>query len=399
MIKKRWFWLIIGLLIGWFMVGLYTRYVTIPKVQNTTEKITRDEIAQSSQKKQATKKSSKKSELDEDTKNNASDPTATKITDLLNYNNFVGTALVVKNNKVYYQHGFGYADKDRSIKNTAASKFQIASIQKSITGALFMKEVINKGKAKLSDPVSKYYPNIKDGNKISLRSMLNMNSGLKASDAPKTLLSNKELVEYAASRVNVENIGNFSYQPVNYLLIAGIIEKVTGKSYKSLVEKDYFQKYKLTNMGFMDNFYQQNDYTLAYSNDDPYNFYSDVVHQSKVASNNELGTGNIYATAADLFRIEQVITQGKFIPQSSVDILRDTTDGKYGGGVYNYKDYFSSHGIEAGYNAGLTMTKDGKTGVILLANRMPTTATMLLSQQIYQVIKTSQTTDSVKSAT
>lgn len=403
----KWVLIVIGLVIIGGGVGLATHVIPMPKLQSDTQEVADDGSKSAKQKNQdrqraqqlleknkSTNRKKLKTAFEKDIKNASDDTTAKHITQTLKHNHFVGTALIVKNNKVYYQQGFGYADKADNRKNNANSLFQIASIQKSLTATLLMQQV-DKGKVNLDDKIGKYYPGIKGGDEITIRSMLDMHSGFYPGKAPDKMMSDKQLVNYAAKTVKVHLVGVHSYQPINYTLLAGIIEKESGHSYQELVEKAMIKPLKLSNMGFMSTFFEEKNYTIGYSTLDPKNYYKKPIKQTDIASNNQLGTGNIYSSAGDLFKIERAITQGKIIPKASVETLRDTTGGNYGGGVYNFGDYFSSHGVEAGYDVGLTMSKDGKTGVVLLGNRRPIVTTMALSQQLYQNIQTNDPNVSV----
>ncbi|UTC11862.1 hypothetical protein [Latilactobacillus curvatus] len=77
----------------------------------------------------------------------------------------------------------------------------------------------------------------------------------------------------------------------------------------------------------------------------------------------------MYATTSSLFRTEQAIVQGKVFKKSLLKTLRSSTTGEYTGGVYNYKDYFTSHGVESGFESSLQMSQDGRSGIVLLSNQ------------------------------
>lgn len=72
-----------------------------------------------------------------------------QITSYLKRNHFVGSAIIVKNNHILYQQGFGYANYKSDIPNTPSSEFQILSIQKSLTAVMAMK-LITQGKLSLN---------------------------------------------------------------------------------------------------------------------------------------------------------------------------------------------------------------------------------------------------------
>ena len=89
---------------------------------------------------------------------------------------FMGTVAVAENGKTVYSNAFGYADVENKVKNTPETKFRIGSISKTFTSALVMKAV-EENKLKLDDKLSKYYPQIKNADKITLEHLLNHRSG------------------------------------------------------------------------------------------------------------------------------------------------------------------------------------------------------------------------------
>ncbi|MDT7015597.1 serine hydrolase domain-containing protein [Latilactobacillus curvatus] len=69
------------------------------------------------------------------------------------------------------------------------------SIQKSLTAALLMKQV-QAGNIDLATPLSRYYPQIKEADQITLKMMVDMRSGLTELSAPE-----KELSESSADSI------------------------------------------------------------------------------------------------------------------------------------------------------------------------------------------------------
>nr|MBC7613567.1 beta-lactamase family protein [Pseudopedobacter sp.] len=71
------------------------------------------------------------------------------------------TALVAVNGKVIYDKGFGFRDRESKALMSPTTEFRIASMTKPIVTAAAMK-LIEEGKLKLDDPVSKYIPEFKN---------------------------------------------------------------------------------------------------------------------------------------------------------------------------------------------------------------------------------------------
>src|SRR6476646_7983125 len=71
------------------------------------------------------------------------------------------TALVAVDGKVIYDKGFGFRDRETKALMSPISEFRIASMTKPIVTAAAMK-LVEEGKLKLDDPVSKYIPEFKN---------------------------------------------------------------------------------------------------------------------------------------------------------------------------------------------------------------------------------------------
>lgn len=295
-----------------------------------------------------------------------------QITAMLKADHFVGTALVVKNKKVIYQKGFGYANYDKKLKNGPRSKFQILSIQKSLTAAGIM-QLVQAGKIKLSDKLSKYYPSITHGDDITIRMMLDMSTGLQLKKAPDEALPENQVVNFAVTNATYDasKHGVFNYSSINFLLLAGIIRQESGLSYQSYFEQHFIKKLDLHDTGFVIDGYGKNG-TIGYSatrtqvNAD----YTPEAAEPKSQMTYELGTGQVYMSAGDLFKAESAILSGRLMTKSNVEILHTrTATSPYAGGLYRVDaGTLRSHGMGYGQESAMMLSDDGQSGVVLLSN-------------------------------
>lgn len=295
--------------------------------------------------------------------------------ELLHSVNFVGTALVVKNDKVVYFEGNGYSNYQAGWTNNIKSIYQINGVQNSITAVLLMK-LIQNHKAKLSDPISKYFPKIVGGQNITLLDMLQMRSGLSSKLAPQKSMTDDDVLNYYVDniRYNTSEMNVWRYSEVNYNLLAGVIEKITGKSYESNFNTEIKNYLGLKQTGFIyDGFSKQKYSTIGYANKNSNKHvvnYQNVQNRTKGQALSALGTGNIYMSAADLYTVESAIARGKIISKGSLAVLRQTDKNTphYNGGVYSIKNAYYTGGGGYGYDTYFKMDKSGKTGVVLMSN-------------------------------
>ena len=75
--------------------------------------------------------------------------------------------LIKKDNKEIYRHTHGYADIDQKISINQKTVYRIYSMTKPVTGVAIM-QLIENGKLRLNDNVSKYIPAFKDTKVINL---------------------------------------------------------------------------------------------------------------------------------------------------------------------------------------------------------------------------------------
>ncbi|MFC6202301.1 serine hydrolase domain-containing protein [Lactiplantibacillus nangangensis] len=305
-----------------------------------------------------------------------------QITQVLTDGNFVGTALVVKNNKVIYQKGFGYADQSKNILNGAKSKYQILSIQKSITAVCVM-QLVQAGKLKLTDPVSKYYPDLAGASKTTLRQLLDMTTGYRQQTPLDKASSEQQVVDFAVKHTSFTpaKLGTFNYSSINFLLLAGIIRQETGNSYKQYFQHHIIDKLGLKQTGFVADGLGQNA-TLGYQADKDQitPTYAKLAPETTAQMAGELGTGQVYMSAGDLYRTESAILKAKLISAANVKILHTrTATGTYGGGVYNETPTrIRSHGLGYGYESTVRISGDGKNAVVLLSNYDRSAASSLI---------------------
>lgn len=113
----------------------------------------------------------------------------------------MGTIAVAKDSKIVYSKSIGLADIENKIKNSLETKFRIGSVSKIFTAVLVMKAV-EEGQLKLDDKLSKFYPEIKNSEKITIEHLLNHRSGIHNVTALSDYLSwNQDYKNRAATNI------------------------------------------------------------------------------------------------------------------------------------------------------------------------------------------------------
>jgi CubicO group peptidase (beta-lactamase class C family) len=119
------------------------------------------------------------------------------------------SAAIVKNQKVIWAKGFGYADVENKIAATEHTPYHLASLTKTFASTILM-QLVQEGKIKLDDPVAKYGINLESDGVIRVRHLL--------------------------SHTSEGNPGErYAYNGNRFAELDKVVQKATGKSFSELL--------------------------------------------------------------------------------------------------------------------------------------------------------------------
>ncbi|MBM7688852.1 hypothetical protein BCR24_04665 [Enterococcus ureilyticus] len=311
---------------------------------------------------------------------------AQQINQQLEDNSFIGTALVVHDGQIILQKGFGYANFAKKQVNTPQSLFQIGSIQKALTASLILQQV-QAGKLSLDETLDRFYPTIQESEKITIRQLLSMNSGLYQKEKPSLMMSDEAFLQFDIANAAMGTYGQFKYDAINYYILVGILEQLTGMSYQKSFNQTYIQKLQLFHTLSYNDFLHSKDRTVAYENVSGKDYGTEIADKPLVFKQ-EIGTGSIAMTTGDLYLFFSNFLSGNIIDKETVDSFwTSETLRKFAGGMYNYKNYIRAHGIEEGFEPNVYFSKDKQDAVILLTNQYPKNhSNTLLGKTIFDLL-------------
>ncbi len=293
---------------------------------------------------------------------------------------FNGAALIQSDGKLIYEKGFGMADKEKSIPNSGETQFRIGSTSKSFTAMLIM-QLASENKISVSDTIGKWLPGYVHGN-ITIRQLLTHQSGIpNYTDNPEYLLkilnrkyTPEELVKnFCSDSLEFPPGSQFSYCNSGYVILADVIEKITGKKYAGVLSEMIFVPLGMKNSYFVFSAGKDNR-AKGYINGEPENPYP---------VDNVVGAGGITSTAEDLLIWANALTSGKLLPQEKMQELFlprvewKEWDASYGYGWMIDRNLFqvsSKHtinyhpGTEFGFFDMLVLQPDKGIVVVLLSN-------------------------------
>ncbi|PAB46991.1 serine hydrolase domain-containing protein [Lactobacillus johnsonii] len=283
--------------------------------------------------------------------------------------------MAIKNNKVILNESTGYANISKKEHNTPKTAFFINSVNKVFTGALVMKQVEQK-KLKLNDKLSKFYPQVPHANQITIGQLLTMEAGLQGKDESSygtpVFKNNQVGIKYDIKHNIVFNKKQYNqrfYSSSNYILLSGILEKVTHHSYESLVKETYIKKLGLSETEFYWDIPKNKRIKVAVSYTKnsqgylvPHSVAVDKVH-------GDLGAGSLVMSNKDLYRATSAILNGEIIKPSSIQtVYAPSAPAKYNAGFYNFPDFHSSNGSGDGYTTYYRISNDTRDVLIVQSN-------------------------------
>ncbi|MCF3178950.1 beta-lactamase family protein [Streptomyces polychromogenes] len=145
-----------------------------------------------------------------------------------------------------YVRAFGVADKATGAPMKTDMNMRIGSVTKTFTVTALLR-LVDQGKVGLDDPIGKYAAGVPNGERITLRQLAEMRSGLfnysedegffKAlTSDPRRPFTPQELLSYAFRHpVLFEPGAKFSYCNTNLVLLGLVVEKVTGEPLQKVV--------------------------------------------------------------------------------------------------------------------------------------------------------------------
>lgn len=213
--------------------------------------------------------------------------------------------LIKKDNKEIYRHANGYADLENKISINQKSVYRIYSMTKPVTGVAIM-QLVENGKLRLNDKVSKYIPAFKDTKvinldfqdyvvkpkrEITIRDLLTHTSGLTYSWAGETPVHNiyrkynirpyyfgaldSEISKFpgntcqfaaaAASAPLLHDPGEKWSYGINMDVLGCVVEVISGMTFADYLQKNIFKPLGLKSIGFSVNPKDKGSFTTLYT--------------------------------------------------------------------------------------------------------------------------------------
>ena len=210
-----------------------------------------------------------------------------------------------------------------SAEVTTSTLYDVASLTKVCATTLAVMKLIDQGKISLGDRLSRYLPYLKDTDKerITIKEALSHCAGLKAYDALWQQTTNRDsiLLLIAQSSLNADK--SYCYSDFGFMLLADMVERVSGLSLDTYVSRYFYQPMGLQNTLF--NPMKTRDGAEGYiraeiapteqdsSRQEHLGFIWGSVHDPNAyAMGGVSGHAGLFSTAAEVARLMQMLLNG-----------------------------------------------------------------------------------------
>ncbi|MFV8357775.1 serine hydrolase domain-containing protein [Flavobacterium sp. XS1P32] len=308
-------------------------------------------------------------------------------------NLFNGSVLISKSGEKVFSNFYGFSNIEKQEKISDKSQFPIASITKTFTATAIL-QLKQKGKLKIDDPVKKYLTDFPYSN-ITIKQLLNNTSGLAQEynsfdsimkEQPEKIISNQDIIPtFIRFKTPLSFLpgSKWEYNNVNFCVAAMIIEKISGISYASYLEKNIFKPAKMKNSFVpLDRKIKTTNQVELYTY--PNSYSTNFVNTNTLKDNfpinaksNFYGNGGIVSTAIDLQKYQNALFTNQILGKNELEEALTATilnDGKM---VTN-----NLEGKDASYGLGWFIYTDEINGKIVFHDGFINGLTSILTHNI-----------------
>jgi CubicO group peptidase (beta-lactamase class C family) len=251
------------------------------------------------------------------------------------YGVFNGGIIIAQKGQVVYQRSAGYANFETGAPNTDATPFNLASVSKPFT-AIAVLQLVHRNKLKLTDALVQYLPDFPYP-AVTINQLLSHTSGLPEADQfektyiaahPAEILSNQKIYQHLValkpSPLDTAGEKHF-YNNLNFILLAILVEKITGMPFEDYMQRNIFKK------AGMKNTYVRASISPNTARYFLPTFYDTTFHHVDSFANRKIytddplggtqGDNNVISTLQDMVLFDKALNNGKLLPPHMVKLM------------------------------------------------------------------------------
>ena len=164
------------------------------------------------------------------------------------------TVGIVNGSQLVWTKSYGYADMEKKIPATRETVYRIGGTTKQFTGLMLL-QLAEQGKLRLSDPVSKYFPDVNkiparfpDAPPITLVQLATHTSGLAKDPAGASGVDEGPVADWEKSLLAALPFVKYEFEPgtfvnysnVGYAVLGASLSRVAGRPYVDYVREQIF---------------------------------------------------------------------------------------------------------------------------------------------------------------
>ena len=311
-------------------------------------------------------------------------------------NQFSGTILVTADKEILIKKAYGMADMEENIPNNIETKINIGSINKAFTSICVM-QLVDRGLINLEDKITQYIPelNQKMANRISIRNLLEMQSGLGSYHHSELFQENRKKLKNIEDYLPIIADLELEFKPgtkrmysnSSYELLGILIQRVSGQNYYEYVNEHVYDVAGMHNTNCF--IREQKNHNLAqgytkYTSEEGLGMGMKNSRQQYIYNNNQLhpcrgsAAGGGYSTLDDLQKFVNALSENRLLSKESTDLVIN----RFHPDKHKRDDKYRAAGGSIGINAALTANFKNNTLVIVLSNYDPPTASNIAGRLV-----------------
>lgn len=296
---------------------------------------------------------------------------------------FSGSILVSIDSNILINNGYGMANYELNVPNSAETKFCIGSITKQFTSILVL-QLVEKGLLSLDETLDRFISDYPYGNKVTIHHLLTHSSGIYNYTEDEDLdmymrnhVSPRDLIEKFKNKpFDFEPGLKYSYSNSGYILLGYIIEKLTNKTYEECVKENIFNKLSMMNSGYNDHIKLVKSRASGYDVID-----GEIQNCDFIDSSIPYAAGSLYSTIGDLHKWNSALFNGTLISKDFSKKMLDkqikiAEDWYYGYGIMVWQRKYgdririgiSHDGGQPGFVSSNNIFPEDNVEVIILSN-------------------------------
>ncbi|HEY0426340.1 MAG TPA: serine hydrolase [Pyrinomonadaceae bacterium] len=258
-------------------------------------------------------------------------------TELTKQEKFSGNVLVALGDKIILKKNYSIAADVKNLKTSLDKQFMIASVAKLFIKFAFLK-LEEQGRIKLDDKINKFVPDFPNGDKITIRHLINHTSGLPRELTGRQNLSGvtlEKIVELAKKeKLQFAPGSEMLYSNIGYQMLLYILSKTAPEGYEKFIGKNLLKPFAMAD-------------TYEYNYKAPKNFADGFQYENKkiaATSDTELKkfeSGRFYSTIDDMYKFSRGLFNSRLTSKKVAgQMLNDKGEVVHAGALEGYKAYF-----------------------------------------------------------